>query len=78
MPKTPAQELAFPLTAHFRVIAEKEHLEKDRLELAVQPFTLVEALAAANVSAKGRYVSFAFSALVASHEELREIDSRLR
>ena len=78
MPQTPAQELVFPLTAHFRVIAEKDRVDKGRLEQAVSPFTLTEPLAPANVSSKGRYVSFAFSAHVVNRDELRQIDTVLR
>ncbi len=78
MSDSPNQELAFPLTAHFRVIAERDRLEKDQLELAVQPFTLSEPLAPANTSKGGRYISYAFSAVVASRDELNRIDARLR
>ena len=73
-----AQELVFPLTAHFRVIAEKEILEMDRLELAVRSFTLAEPLAMANTSSNGRYVSYAFSAVASSRDELALIDSSVR
>ena len=78
MSEPQAKELVFPLTAHFRVIAEKDRLEKDQLELAVEPYTLTEPLAPANASRTGRYVSYAFSAVVASREELNGIDARLR
>ena len=71
-------DLVFPLTAHFRVIAERDRLERDQLELAVQPFTPVEPLAPANTSRSGRYLSYGFSAVVASREELNRIDARLR
>ncbi len=79
MSEPQAKELVFPLTAHFRVIAEKDRLEKDQLELAVEPYTLTEPLAPANASRTSRYVSYyAFSAVVASREELNGIDARLR
>ena len=78
MPDSTAQELVFPLTAHFRVIAEKEILEIDQLELAVRPFTLAEPLAHANTSSNGRYVSYAFSAVASSRDELTSIDSSVR
>ena len=78
MPDSPAPELVFPLTAHFRVIAEKDILEKDQLELAVGAFTLAAPLEQANVSSKGRYVSYAFSAIAASRDELTLIDASLR
>ena len=78
MPDSPAQELVFPLTAHFRVIAEKEILEFALLELAVRPFSLAEPLVQANTSSNGRYVSYAFSAVASSRDELTLIDSSVR
>ncbi|MCQ2390918.1 MAG: DUF493 domain-containing protein [Kiritimatiellae bacterium] len=78
MSESPQQELIFPLTAHFRVIVEKDRLEYDELAGAVAPYALVEPLTSANASRTGRYLSYGFSAVVTNREELASIDARLR
>ena len=70
--------LVFPLTAHFRIIAEAALLASPALEDAVAACACTAPLAPANASRSGRYVSYAFSATVASRAELQAIDARLR
>jgi len=71
-------ELVFPQECHFRVIAENLDnmhfvIETVLLELGIQA-----PLEKANTSGRGRYVSFSFSATVASREEMNRIDAELR
>ena len=68
----------FPQTVPHRVIAERERLDEGELRGALAPFTLTEPLAPSHESAGGKYVSYSFSALVASREEFYELDTRLR
>lgn len=71
-------ELAFPVTVHFKIIAEDQPDLRAHLEIALCELAIHEDLAAGRNSAAGKYITYNLSISVYSRERLKEIDERLR
>jgi len=72
------ENLTFPVTAHFKVIAEFSEDVRAHLEIALWELNIRETLKPGNMSAKGTYITFNLSVTVFDRERLRAIDARLR
>ena len=71
-------ELKFPVTCHFRVIAENQEPMLMVIETVLWELGINNPVVQANTSAKGKYVSFSVSVVVNSKERMEQIDRELR
>ncbi|MDD2710253.1 MAG: DUF493 domain-containing protein [Verrucomicrobiae bacterium] len=71
-------ELQFPLECHFRVIAECREGMRTEIEAVLRRLGIEAPVERGNVSGKGRYAGFNFSAAVESREAMQRIDRELR
>ena len=78
MSKTKSTELEFPLECHFRVIAANEGPMQEVIESVARGLGITSPVTKANVSGKGKYISFNISTVVESREAMNRIDAELR
>lgn len=71
-------ELEFPLTCHFRVIAEDVDNMHFVVETVLMELGIRDKLEHGNASKGGKYISFNISTVVDSKEMLTKIDTELR
>ncbi len=72
------EKLIFPLTAHFRVIAENREGMHFVIETVLMEHGVKSPLKTENASTKGKYQSFSVDVRVESLEEMKRIDAALR
>ncbi len=70
--------LEFPLTCHFRVIAENLPNIHFVIETVLMELGVRDPVEEANVSSGNKYVSFNISTVVQSREDMARIDKELR
>lgn len=74
----PSNSLEFPVTCHFRVIAEdREHMHFV-IETVLLELGITDPLERSRRSGSGRYASYAFTTIVADREAMQRIDDELR
>ena len=71
-------ELEFPLTCHFRVVAENVHNMHFVIETVLMELGVTDPVEEANTSSAGKYISFNISTVVDSLEFMTKIDQELR
>ena len=72
------RELQFPVECHFRVIAENRHNMHFVIETVVMGLGITSPVERSHTSDNDRYVSFRFSTVVESREQMARIDRELR
>ncbi len=72
------RELQFPLTCHFKIIAEEGRDVRTLLEIALAELEIHSPLERGNQSVQGSYVTYNLSVFVDSLESMNLIDGALR
>ena len=71
----PKPEIAFPVTAHHRIIVHAAQKDDATTAELFASFDLVEPLAHGNVSSGGKYASYALSVRLADRAEMDRLDA---
>ncbi len=72
------QQVEYPATFHFRVIAEAAAGVESGLSAALNAYRVVEPLAASRASSQGRYHAYSVSVEVQTPDDLRALDVALK
>ena len=72
------QQVEYPATFHFRVIAEASADVASGLAAALNAYRVVEPLAASRASSQGRYHAYSVSVELQAPDDLRALDAALK
>ncbi len=72
------KEVQYPVEVHHRLIIVRDEYNEDRLRAAIAPYNITASLEQSNESKGGKYISFGFSAMINSRDELYALDAALR
>ncbi|NLG01460.1 MAG: DUF493 domain-containing protein [Lentisphaerae bacterium] len=72
------QQVEYPATFHFRVIAEASTCSEPLLAAVLTAFRVVEPLSASRTSSQGRYHAYSVSVVMQTPDELRALDAALK
>ncbi len=72
------KEVKYPVDVHHRLIVLRDEYDEGRLRAALAPYKITADLEQSNESKGGKYISFGFSAMINSRDELYALDSALR
>ncbi len=71
-------ELKFPVEAHHRIIIDATCRDDGKVRSLFAGFDLLEPVTVGNVSAGGKYVSYALSVRLADREEMARVDAAIK
>ncbi|MDD2462022.1 MAG: DUF493 domain-containing protein [Kiritimatiellae bacterium] len=78
VPAGAPQQVEYPATFHFRVIAEASAGVASGLAAALNAHRVVEPLAASRASSQGRYHAYSVSVELQTPDDLRALDAALK
>ncbi len=72
------KEVRYPVNVHHRLIILRDEYDEAKLREVLAPYHITADLEQSNESKGGKYISFGFSAMMHSRDELYGLDAALR